>query len=718
MDFQGPAKGLFGLGVTSEPFLYLAEESEAVAMSPPGFPSLAGLLPFAIEQLGRPLERRPGFFKFPMIAGNVEQTDPQEVVNARVLPSMAQGRFLVLLHVWPVPDGPEEVALDLHPVKRAQEGVAFRVGRRQLQQGLEGVNRGVHAFRHGFLVRAGAPPGAEAEHVMELGHAEPVKRPGSVGAGGGGGKAQHDLCFGKGFGIPRLVGLLEQDHAVEQRIRCGLLSHQRGNQSQTDDGKQTSHVLTESSAARSLFQAAMSKSRAEIPQRQRAFFDAGKTRSVAFRLERLRALQSALEAHEAELLEALHADLRKSPTEAYVTELAYLHAEIRHALRHLKSWMKPQRRSTPPLTWPSRAWTQPEPLGVALILGPWNYPVQLLLTPLVGAIAAGNCAVLKPSEHAPATAEVLERLVERTFAPEHVTLIRGGPDTAEALLRERFDKIFFTGGATIGRKVMAAAAHHLTPVTLELGGKSPCIVCADAPPRIAARRIVWGKFLNAGQTCVAPDHVWADHRIMPFLLEEMVRAVRDFYGEDPSKSPDYARIVNRAHFDRLCEYLRQGHIVIGGQHNREELYIAPTVLTGTSPESPVMQDEIFGPILPVLSFQSLEQVVIELRRRPSPLALYLFTRDRAIQQRLLSETRSGGVCLNDTVLHLTVRDLPFGGVGASGFGTYHGRAGFECFSHQRAVLQRRFAFDSRRRYPPCRLSLATLKRVMRWLLSV
>lgn len=625
MDFQGPAKGFYRLGATSEPFLYLAEESEAVAMSPPGFPSLAGLLPFAIEQLGRLLERRPGFFKFPVTVGGVQQSDSQEVVDARVLRSIPQGRFLVLLHVWPVANGPEEVALDFHPVKRAQEGVALRVGWRQLQQGFEGVNRGVHALRHGFLIRAGAPAGAEAQYVMELGHAEPVERLGSIGADRGACPAQQRLCPGKATGVPAAVGPLEQDHLLGQRIGSRPAGYHAPAQRRKDDANPSGHVLTDGSALMSLLQVAMNRNFAELLQRQRAFFDAGKTRSVAFRRERLRALQSALEAHEAELLEALHADLRKSPTEAYVTELAYLYAEIRHALRHVKSWMKPQRRRTPPLTWPSRAWTQPEPLGVALILGPWNYPVQLLLTPLVGAIAAGNCAVLKPSEHAPATAEVLERLVERTFAPEHVTLIRGGPETAEALLRERFDKIFFTGGATIGRKVMAAAAHHLTPVTLELGGKSPCIVCADAPPRIAARRIVWGKFLNAGQTCVAPDHVWADHRIMPFLLEDMVRAIRNFYGEDPSKSPDYARIVNRAHFDRLCEYLRQGHIVIGGQHNREDLYIAPTVLTGTSPDSPVMQDEIFGPILPVLSFQTLEQVVIELRRRPSPLALYLFT---------------------------------------------------------------------------------------------
>ncbi|RME94936.1 MAG: aldehyde dehydrogenase [Verrucomicrobia bacterium] len=461
----------------------------------------------------------------------------------------------------------------------------------------------------------------------------------------------------------------------------------------------------------------MSKNLAEILQRQRAFFDAGKTRNVAFRRERLGALQSALEAHEAELLKALHADLRKSPTEAYVTELAYLHAEIRHALRHVKSWMKPQRRRTPPLTWPSRAWTQPEPLGMVLILGPWNYPVQLLLVPLVGAIAAGNCAVLKPSEHAPATAKALQRMIGRTFAPEHVTLVQGGRETAEALLRERFDKIFFTGGATVGRAVMAAAARHLTPVTLELGGKSPCIVCADAPLQVAARRIVWGKFLNAGQTCVAPDFVWADQRIVQPLLEEIAHAIRAFYGEDPGQSPDYGRIINRAHFDRLCGYLRDGHVVIGGQHNAADLYMAPTVLTGTSLDSSVMQEEIFGPILPVLSFQSLEEVLAELHRRPTPLALYLFTRDRATQRRVLSGTRSGGVCLNDTVLHLTPKDLPFGGLDESGFGAYHGRASFDCFSHQRSVLRRGFLFDSRRRYPPQRLSLAALKRVMKWLMG-
>ncbi len=454
-----------------------------------------------------------------------------------------------------------------------------------------------------------------------------------------------------------------------------------------------------------------------VVQRQRTFFQSGATRSLEFRREQLRKLQDALATHESALIAALHSDLRKSPTEAYVTEIATVLSEIRHGLRHLAAWMKPRSRRTPPLVWPAHGFVQPEPYGVALIIGPWNYPLQVLVSPLVGAMAAGNCAVIKPSEFAPHTAAVITQIMSEIFPEQYIAVVQGDQQTGEALLREKFDTIFFTGGTHVGRVVMAAAARHLTPVTLELGGKCPCLVCADAPMDTTARRIVWGKFMNAGQTCVAPDFIVADRRVRPALVEAMKRALREFYGDEPQKSPDYGRIINRKHFDRLMGYLGSGQIVHGGQHDARDLYVAPTLLTDVPADAPVMQEEIFGPILPVLEFDKLDDALAMLRDQPSPLALYLFTRDREAQQRVLAETRSGGVCLNDTVTHMVGKDLPFGGLGESGFGAYHGRASFDCFTHQRSVLRRSFAFDSKMRYPPPRVTLATLKRAFRFLLG-
>jgi len=354
---------------------------------------------------------------------------------------------------------------------------------------------------------------------------------------------------------------------------------------------------------------------------------------------------------------------------------------------------------------------------VALIIGPWNYPFQLLLSPLVGALAAGNCAVLKPSELAPHTTIAIAELIRAIFPEEYVAVVPGERDTAEALLREKFDAIFFTGSSPVGRAVMAAAAQHLTPVTLEMGGKCPCLVCADAPLDIAARRIVWGKFMNAGQTCVAPDFVLVDRRVRVDLVESMKRVLREFYGDDPQRSPDYGRIVNRRHLERLGGYLEHGHIAHGGQHDPNDLYLAPTILTDVPLEAPAMRDEIFGPILPVLEFGQLDEALDLLRDRPTPLALYLFTRDRAVQARVLTATRSGGLCVNDTITHMIGKHLPFGGLGESGLGAYHGKASFDCFTHYRSILRRSFKPDLRFRYPPPRLSLAGLKRAYRFLLG-
>lgn len=450
---------------------------------------------------------------------------------------------------------------------------------------------------------------------------------------------------------------------------------------------------------------------------QRTFFLSGATRPLSFRRDQLRKLREAIELHETSLLAALHSDLRKSAAEAYTTEIGLVLSEIRHAERNLARWMRPQARPLPPLAWPGRGFVHPEPYGVALIIGPWNYPFQLLLAPLLGAIAAGCCAILKPSEFAPHTAEAVEQIIGSAFPPDYIAVVPGERDVAERLLSEKFDVIFFTGSTSVGRAVMSAAARHLTPITLELGGKSPCIVCRDAPLDTTARRIVWGKFLNAGQTCVAPDFVLVDRQVRDGLLEAMQRAVRGFYGPDPQQSQDYSRIVNHRHLNRLTDYLACGRIVCGGQQDPDDRYFAPTILTDVAWETAVMQDEVFGPVLPVLDYSDLDEALARLRDRPVPLALYLFTGVRAIQERVLAATRSGGVCINDTVVHLTGKQLPFGGLGDSGLGAYHGRASFDAFSHRRSVVRRRFWWDPNDRYPPVRVRLPVLKRLYRFLLG-
>lgn len=449
--------------------------------------------------------------------------------------------------------------------------------------------------------------------------------------------------------------------------------------------------------------------------RQRAFFRSGETRGLGFRDNALGRLLALLDEYEAEFLEALHRDLGKGAHEAYASEIGFVRGEIRHARARLKHWARERPARAPWIAWPARARVRSEPFGVALVLGPWNYPLQLLLSPLVAAVAAGNCAVLKPSESAPHTAAVLERAVRSHFPDHYLAVVTGGRETAEVLLAERFDKIFFTGGGATGRLVMAAAAKHLTPVTLELGGKCPCIVCPDVPLETTARRIVWGKFLNAGQTCVAPDHLWVHRDIAAPLIAEIKHAIAAFYGGDPKSSADFGRIVHRGHFDRLVALLGDGAVACGGEHDAAALYLAPTVLTGVAEDAPVMTEEIFGPILPVIEFDDLGEVLGKLADRPAPLAVYLFSGDGDIHRRVVDGTRSGGVCINDTVIQILGHDLPFGGLCESGMGAYRGKTGFDCFSHQRSVLRRSTRIDPAFRYPPPNVSLTTLKRLLRWI---
>jgi aldehyde dehydrogenase (NAD+) len=444
----------------------------------------------------------------------------------------------------------------------------------------------------------------------------------------------------------------------------------------------------------------------------RKTYDDGLTRPLEWRREELRAIKQMLAEGEGELLQAMREDMGKPAVEARLSDLSIVAAEIDVMLKNLGRWARPKRVGIPLAQLPGRATVVREPLGVALVVAPWNYPVHLLLLPMAAAIAAGNCVVGKPSELTPKTSAALARLVRRHLDDRAVTLVEGGPEETQALLAERFDTIFYTGNGRVGRIVMEAAAKHLTPVTLELGGKSPVIVDADVDLPVAARRIAWGKFLNAGQTCVAPDYVLAHRSVEHDLLEALRNTLHSFYGDDPRRSADYARIVNERHFDRLSGLLSStgATVAIGGATDRGDRYIAPTVLTGVPGDDPLMDDEIFGPLLPVIAVDDVAEAIGFVRDRPKPLALYVFSRSKEAVQRVLDETSSGSVGVNCTVQQVAVPDLPFGGVGASGMGAYHGRQGFETFSHRRAILAKPLLPDPPVQYPP-------YTRVKEWLLK-
>jgi aldehyde dehydrogenase (NAD+) len=448
----------------------------------------------------------------------------------------------------------------------------------------------------------------------------------------------------------------------------------------------------------------------ELIGNHRAFFASGITRELSFRVEQLKALRKAIIDHETAIFEALKRDLNKPAFEAYGGDMAIVINEIDYTLKHLRSWAKPKKVKTPLVYFPSSSFTVPEPYGLALIVGPWNFPFQLLFGPLAGAMAAGNCVLLKPSAAAPRSARLIATIIRDRFDPAYISLVEGGAETGQLLLEEKFDYIFFTGGTATGRLVMQAAARHLTPVTLELGGKNPCIVDVDTHLDYTARRIVWGKFFNAGQSCVAVDHLIVDKRVKRQLLERIVQHIKEFYGDDPSLSPDFGRIVDNTHFVRLSRLLGHGTIIVGGQTDRSSCYIAPTVIDNISGREPIMEDEIFGPLLPVIEYDHLEEAIAMVNARPKPLALYFFSRDKEKQARILRETSSGGACINDTVIHETT-SLPFGGVGESGMGKYHGKAGFDTFSHERSVIKSGFLFDIKLRYPPYRDHLKWMKKI-------
>ena len=442
----------------------------------------------------------------------------------------------------------------------------------------------------------------------------------------------------------------------------------------------------------------------------------GESRPLAWRLAQLERLEALVEAAATPVLEALAEDLGKPPLEANFERIAILQ-ELKHTRRHLRRWMAPRPVALPAWARPGRASVVSEPLGCALIIGPWNYPFQLTLHPLVSALAAGNTAVLKPSEHAPHTADLIARLVAEHFPAETVQVVRGDGEGAATLLEQRFDHIFFTGGGRVGRLVMAAAAAHLTPVTLELGGKSPAIVIEGADLATSARRLAWGKSINAGQTCIAPDHLLVTPALRQPLLEAIAAEWRRFHGEDPLRSPHLASIVNRAQFERLEALLQgarqRGQVLAGGRSDAGTRRIEPTLLDVRDPQSdPLMQEELFGPLLPVLTVPDLETALQGVRRGSKPLALYLFGGDRSSRRQVLEGSSSGGVVFNDVIVQAGLAVLPFGGVGESGMGTYHGEAGFRTFSHQRSVLGRPLWLDLPFRYPPYTIPLKLVERLL------
>lgn len=433
------------------------------------------------------------------------------------------------------------------------------------------------------------------------------------------------------------------------------------------------------------------------------------------RVKRINSLKKHLEIRESELLSALEQDLGKSSFEGYASELGILHTEIDHVLKSLKKWMRPKRVKGNWLLYPSKSYIQYRPRGEVLIISPWNYPVQLCFMPLIGALAAGNRAVLKPSELAPTVAEAIDRLIKDAFPDGWVRTELGGKDKTEALIEARPDLIFFTGSTAVGSLIMQQAARHLIPVILELGGKSPCLLYKAKSLEVAVRRIVWGKFLNSGQTCVAPDFLLVHRDERPQIIEVMKRTLEDFYGANPLGSQDWGKVISPRHFERLLRFIDKNEVILGGQRDQLQQKIAPTVIEAQLTDS-VMQEEIFGPILPMITFESEEEAFSIIAKYREPLAAYLFSEDQVIQNRFVSEVQSGGLCLNDCVLQLTNHHLPFGGVGPSGMGQYHGHHSFLAFSHQQAVLKRTFWFDLKLRYPPYRkISLQGLKKILGWL---
>lgn len=434
--------------------------------------------------------------------------------------------------------------------------------------------------------------------------------------------------------------------------------------------------------------------------RERAFFRTGKTLPYACRRDALARLRLSILAHEEDINAALHADLNKSPAEGYMCEIGMTLSELSHIQKHLSHWMKKRRAPTPLAQFHAKSFTVANPYGVVLIMSPWNYPFMLTMDPLIGAIAAGNCCVVKPSAYSPAVSAAIRTIVSECFPPEYVTVVEGGRAENNALLDQVFDYIFFTGGVTVGKEVMEKAARNLTPVTLELGGKSPCIVERSAKLDLAAKRLVFGKLLNCGQTCVAPDYLLIDRTVKDAFLAHVRKWIAKMYGENALSNDGYVKMINQKHFERVCGLIDPKKVVIGGGSDPATLKIQPTVLDNVTPDDAVMQEEIFGPVLPVLTFDTIDEAEDFVRDRPHPLALYLFTENKAVKERFLQRVAFGGGCINDTIIHLATSAMGFGGVGQSGMGAYHGKRSFDTFSHEKSIVDKSTWMDLPMRYAP------------------
>ena len=449
--------------------------------------------------------------------------------------------------------------------------------------------------------------------------------------------------------------------------------------------------------------------------KQRKYFSTGETKDINFRIEKLKKLRDVLKSEEEKIFEALKKDLMKSSFESYVTEVAMVYDEINMHIKNIKKWSKKRRVKTPLVQFPAKSFIKLEPYGVVLIIGPFNYPFMLTMDPLIGAIAAGNTAVIKPSESAPETSKILKEILEKVFDEKYVLHVNPerGKEVVEELLKEKFDYIFFTGSATVGKIVMKAASQYLTPITLELGGKSPCIIDKDCKLELAARRIVWGKLLNSGQTCVAPDYLYVHKDIEEEFIKKLEEEIKNQFGNNPLESEDYSKMVNEREFNRVLSYIDKEKLVFGGNYNRKTFQIEPTILKNVTWNDPVMEREIFGPIFPILSFENLDEVIRLVNSKDKPLALYYFSEDKNKIEKIINSTSSGGVTINDTLVHVSSSYLPFGGVGNSGMGEYHGKYSFDLFSNKKGVMNRKTFLDLKIRYAPFLNKLTIVKKIMK-----
>jgi len=452
------------------------------------------------------------------------------------------------------------------------------------------------------------------------------------------------------------------------------------------------------------------KDYSQLIKNQRDFFNTNATKSIAFRIDALKKIYNWTKSHTDEISFALKQDLNKSAFEAYATEIGIVLSEISHTLKHIKKWAKPKRVRTPLTSFKAKSFVFSEPFGVSLVMSPWNYPFQLSLVPLIAAISAGNCVVLKPSAYSPASSQLICDMMDELFDKKFVAVILGGREENAGLLDQKFDYIFFTGGVNVGKTVMASASKNLTPVTLELGGKSPCIIDESADIKLTAKRLIWGKLINCGQTCIAPDYVYVHKSLKESLVNEIKKYITEFYGESPLSNNSYPKMVNKKHFDRVSAMIK--NVLIGGNVDENSLKIEPTLVNATW-DSPAMQEEIFGPVLPIIAFDDLDEVISVIKSKPKPLALYLFAKNKQVQNKVLGSISFGGGCVNDTIMHIATSNMPFGGVGNSGMGCYHGKYSFDTFSHKKSVLKKSLAIDVKLRYPPYKDDISLLKKVQK-----